>query len=107
MTLREQFDHDLSVFLDLDEMATEHRITTGQVSHVISCVVDNDSAQSNSIQSSGTFDGDLLFFAKSADVGGLKPRMLIKFDGVPCEITGAVEEDGMTQITLTASQGGF
>ncbi len=108
MTLREQFDEDLSIFMDLDEMATEHRISVGQASSVISCVVDNDAAQRNSLQSpGGNYDGDFLFFAKTADVHNLKPDILIRFDGVPYQVTGVVEEDGMTQITLAAGQGGF
>lgn len=108
MTLREQVEADLSIFFDLDEMAEEHTITFGQMTKTVSCVVDNDEGQRNSLRSPGSnYDGDMLFFIRSSDVAGIVPEMLIQFDGRPYTVAGAIEEDGMTQITLTAGQGGF
>lgn len=107
MTLREQFDEDLSIFLDLGEMATTHSLTVGKTSRIIACVVDNDTAQRHSLQSGGNYDGECLLFAKSADVAGVHAGMLIQFDSVPYQVSGVVEEDGMTQITFAAGQGGF
>lgn len=110
MTLREQMADDLDMFFDVDEMADEHTIVTAAVPTGITvrCVVDNDQGQKNSLQSpGGIYDGNLLFFAKTADVQGLRPQMLLQFDGVPYVISGVLEEDGVTQATLVASQGGF
>ncbi len=108
MTLREQIEEDLSIFFDMDEMATEHTITIGQTTKTVSCIVDNDEGQRNSLRSPGSnYDGDMLFFIRSSDAAGIVPEMMIQFDGSPYMIAGVVEEDGMTQITLTAGQGGF
>lgn len=108
MTLREQVEEDLSIFLDLDEMATEHTITFGQATRTVSCVVDNDEGQRNSLHSpGGNFDGDVLFFIRTADAAEIIPGMPIQFDGIPYMVSGVIDEDGMTQITLTAGQGRF
>ena len=110
MTLREQMADDLNMFFNLDEMAAEHSIVTADVPEgmTVRCVVDNDQGQKNSLQSpGGIYDGTLLFFAKTADVQGLRPQMLLQFDGVPYAVLGIVEEDGVKQVTLAASQGGF
>ena len=109
MTLREQFGDDLGIFLDDDELATEHAIktTADPEGKPILCVVDNDEALQDAIKSQGTYDGNILFYARTSDLPGIRQEMMLTFDDVPFSVSGVVEEDGMTQVTLAAAQGGF
>jgi hypothetical protein len=108
MTLREQESDDFAMFFDPDEMGSEHLIVTDASEKTILCVLDNDQGMKNSLQSpGGIYDGNLLFFAKTADLTGLQTNMMIQFDGVPYVVSGVVEEDGISQVTLSSSRGGF
>ena len=49
MSLREQFDEDLDIFFDLDEMATEHDLQGRK----LQLVVDSDQLQKNALQDPG------------------------------------------------------
>lgn len=110
MALCNQIEEDISIFLDLDDTATVHtiRLPGDTQAREITVVVDNDEGQRNSLKSpGGLYDGNLLFFARTADVAGAAPEGMIIFDGVPYKVAGAVDEDGMSQITLRAGMGGF
>lgn len=109
MTLREQFGDDLDIFLDADELATEHtiRLTVSQEEKKVLCVVDDDEALQNAIKSQGTFEGNILFYARTSDLSGIEQEMMLIFDGVPFLVSGVVEDEGVTQVTLTTTQGGF
>lgn len=105
MSLREQFDEDLDIFFDLDEMATEHDLQGRK----LQLVVDSDQLQKNALQDpGGIFDGDFLLFAKTRDLSGLRiaAGSLIELDARPYQILSVIDEDGVTQITLSAAQGG-
>lgn len=106
MSLRDQVLEDLKTIFNLDEMASEHRFA----GRVLQLVVDNDQLQKNALQSpGGLYDGDVLIFAKAGQLAGLQltPGRAVDFDGRPYVIAGIIDEDGVTQITLTAAQGGF
>lgn len=104
MALCDQVEDDLSMFFDLDEMATIHNISGKQ----ISVVIDNDQGQRNSIKApGGVYDGNLLFFAKTSELPTILPDSMITFDGVPYQVVGVVSEEGMSQVTLRAGMGGF
>jgi hypothetical protein len=110
MSLRDQVEEDLSIFFDLDEMGTVHTIQLGNVSSAkdITVVVDEDEGQRNSVKSpGGQYDGNLLFYARTADTTGIVPDGMFLFDGVPYQVAGCVDEDGISQITLRAGVGGF
>ncbi len=110
MTLREQVADDFAMLFNPDEMGSEHSIVTDASpgGKTILCVVDNDQGMKNSLQSpGGVYDGNLLFFAKTADILGLQPRMMIQFDDVPYVVSGIVEEDGISQVTLASTLGGY
>lgn len=110
MSLCNQIEEDISIFLDLDDMATVHiiRLPGDTQTREITVVVDDDELQRNSLKSSnGVYDGDLLFFARSEDVEGVVPDSFVQFDKVPYQVSSAVDSDGMKQITLRAGRGGF
>lgn len=68
------------------------------------------SCQKNALQApGGLYDGDVLIFAKAGQLAGLQltPGRAVDFDGRPYVIAGIIDEDGVTQITLTAAQGGY
>ncbi|MVB11074.1 hypothetical protein CAFE_17760 [Caprobacter fermentans] len=108
MSLKDQIAGDLDLFFDLDEMAEPHTLTIGGTEREISAIVDGDGGQRNSLKApGGAYDGDLLFYAKTADLSGAVQNALIQWDGVPYRVGPVVEEDGISQVTLTAGQGGF
>lgn len=108
MTLHEQVGDDVAMFLDLDDMASEHEICLPGQSEPrkISVVVDNDEGQQNALKAQGVYAGDLLFFAKATDVPGITANAMMQFDSRPYQIVDTVEEDGVTQVTLQAYAGG-
>lgn len=69
------------------------------------------SCQKNALQApGGLYDGDVLIFAKAGAAlpwPQLTPGRAVDFDGRPYVIAGIIDEDGVTQITLTAAQGGY
>jgi len=109
MALNNQIKEDLSIFFDLEEMAKLHKIKLpgDAAAREITVIVDDDQLQQNGMKSAGTYEGNLLIFVNSSDVSEITEKMLIQFDGVPYQVTGLVNEDGMTQITLSAGMGGF
>lgn len=110
MSLCDQVQEDISIFLDLEDMATVHTIQLPGDTQArnITVVVDDVELQRNNLKSTdGIHDGNLLFFASSADIGGISENELIQFDGVPYQVIGIVDEDSMKQITLRAGMGGF
>ena len=109
MSLHDQIGEDLSIFLDLDDLATEHTICLPGNSEEkkISVIIDNDQGQQNALKAQGVYTCDLLFYAKSSDVTGIAANSMIQFDGRPYQVVSPVEEDGMTQVALQACAGGF
>ncbi|HEX3027647.1 MAG TPA: hypothetical protein VHR42_10565 [Clostridia bacterium] len=110
MSLHDQIEEDLSIFLDLDEMAAKHTVCLpgDPAPREIAAVVDNDEGQQNALRSqSGVYSGTVLFYAKTSDVSGITANSMIQFDDRPYQVAGIVEEDGMTQVTLQAGEGGF
>ncbi len=110
MSLSDQINEDVSIFLDLDDMATIHTIQLpgSLAGKEIAVVVDEDEAQRNSLKSpGGTYDGDLLFFARAEDVEGIIPESQVLFDKVPYRVVSAVDSDGIRQVTLKSGMGGF
>lgn len=110
MSLQDQIEEDISLFFDLSDMATVHTICLpGEISeHEITVVMDNDGAQRNSLKSpGGIYDGNLLFYTRTTDVAGIVPDGMIRFDNIPYQVVSAVDEDGMTQVTLRTGMGGF
>jgi|GEM_PF-2273480 len=109
MAVNDQIKEDLSIFFDLEEMAELHKIKlpADVVAREITVIVDDDQLQQNGMKSAGTYEGNLLIFVNSSDVSEITKKMLILFDGVPYQVAGLVDEDGMTQITLSAGMGGF
>ena len=109
MSLHDQIGEDLSIFLDLDDMATEHTICLpgDSAERKISVIVDNDQGQQNALKTQGVYACDLLFYAKSSDLPGITANSMIQFDGRPYQVGPCVEEDGMTQVTLQACAGGL
>lgn len=108
MSLKDQIAEDLTLFFDLDEMAETHTLTVGGAEREIPAIADGDEGQRNSLKApEGTYDGDLLFYAKTSDLSGVVQGGLIQWDGVPYRVAAVVEEDGISQVTMTAGQGGF
>ena len=105
MSLKDQIADDIAMFFDLEEMGSEH-VLEGRT---ITLVVDADQAQKNSMKASGgIYDGDLLVFARKADLSGMRvePNALLRLDGRTYCITSALEEDGIMQLTLAGGIGG-
>lgn len=107
MSLHDQIQDDLSMILNLDEMASEHTIGIGVEKKTITVILDNDSANLDMLKSQGVYPADCLFYAKSSDVAGVTANMLIQFDGNPYQVVGIVEDDGLTRVSLQAAKGGF
>lgn len=108
MSLAEQIEEDVSIFFDLADMATEHTIKMAGDSSPrnVAVVIDNDQMRLNELKSGGTHSGDLMFFAREADLAGIIPNSMISFDGIPYQVTD-VSGDDVLQITLSAGMGGF
>ncbi|MCI1965881.1 MAG: hypothetical protein LKJ17_07095 [Oscillospiraceae bacterium] len=108
MTLREQLGADLNLFLDLDEMAETHTLTIGGEMREIPAIIDGNAGQRNSLKApGGVYDGDLLFYARTADLNGMARNGLIQWDDIPYRVAAMVEENGMSQVTLVAGMDGF
>lgn len=108
MILKGQMNDDLSIFFDLDEMAESHILTVNGEAREISVIVDGIQGQRNSLKAAGgTYDGDLLFYAKKKDVSGVVQGSAIQFDGAPWIVSAVIEEGEISQVTLSAGAGGF
>ncbi len=104
MTLKEQAAADLELFFDLDEFAELHTLAGRK----LTVVIDNDQLQKNTLKApGGTFDGDLLLYAKSADLKRLKlePQRVVVYDGLPYLVCSSAEQDGVTQLILQTHRG--
>lgn len=106
MSLKDQVADDIAMFFDLEEMGSEH-VLEGRT---LTLVVDADQAQKNSMKApGGIYDGDLLVFARIADLSGMRtePNTLLRLDGKPYSLVSVLEEDGIIQLTLAAGTGGY
>lgn len=103
MSLKDQIQSDLVVFINTDEFAEPH-VINGQILNVI---VDNDRLKERSKEEyEGISVGEILYYVKTEDIGERPEEGTPQiFDGRQMYVFDCRDGDGMYEIILQQNRG--